>query len=539
LAQIEEARGGEGSLQVLYRATPADQYAALNFTADYFLTTDSPLAFRVSDIDGEGPGASLSVFLNPVDLYVGGGAEPLVDGMTVEVAKLPAAPWVWFEDRYSNRALGGTITFRGQPRRGERVSLTFHDVQIGACVFKNENSTSCEGSFLIRGSLEDIVRAQPNLAAKEWPLAPDASAVGPPYVSWAILALEQCRPHLTAEMLKSAAAGLAERLDLVAARLDVALAEGPAELSMILPRTLTRADRELQVNGADALALRGLARVFSAGLRLLTAYEYFDGPLVDVLDEQTVCIRDAAGCTETSCAPDGSVELRRERSFSANKLFTALAPKLLSASSGVDFERVRSDLERGLEDAAVALRLRPQTPGLFSFQAPRATPFSDDLAALLDTIRASLRSEEPLQFANNPFYRAHLRRFFENPFNRETVMSRLKTNSVISFRKGDRTSKRCSSYNDGLELPVELSWASVGTMTAGAVNRLEPAEQLCATDAECPTGALCGPPRVSTGRQCVSKGFEMVRASSASLMLDARWPAVISPYVRRLVLSWF
>ena len=522
LVQEARAQKGEGDLRVYFRPYAGAAFVDTGFELETARSISSDgIQITLGDSDVNGDPAYVYIDLTPDDLYSGDDViDSLSDGTEIDVKRIGSSVMPRFEERFGVQGLSGSLRFHGGTRIGDAFTIEFIDVTVSACESANSWWSECHGEFRLVGSLRDTVSSPPQVEPESWPMGEGADD-GPPFASALIVAIERCGPVLTTDLLTSTASAIAERLDATTRKLDVGLAQGPEQASFVLPRTVLRSKTDLQLNGADLLALRALTRGASALLRLSSLYRYLDVPLSSLTS------------VSDRCYDDASLFFRPERTLINAQMADHLSRVFLTRVLEPDLDRIRGDFESALSDAIASLRHRPSAPGVLAFQSPRAASLSNDIAGKLESLRSSLGSDMPVPIAGNPLYFVHLKTFFEDPVDREHLLSASGADKLVTLRKGDPSAPVCDLADDSLELVMPAA-SEVNRWSKGALAFPADLGDLpCSSTTSCPSGYECIGSETDEGR-CRAPAFSLFDVTAENTAMRTGWPAFLNPDIQTI-----
>jgi hypothetical protein len=540
LAQAEAANAGNPRLTIHHRDRPEGGATDLRFAPEAVKSelqdwqssgsTRHTIYVSVRERTGSSP-RWLSFSVNVDDVIEGDqDITPLRSGLAVDVARMDG----WISVFSSSELEGGDI-FGSQAQQSGRIVFEQIGTQPGdrlvarfeRVIVPTYCSTSGCGAFYeIEGSIDDTLSAPVRIDQSQVPFGELEEDPGPPYRDELIVALDRCSPLTTEEIGRR----IEEVGDLLAREsmvLEIVTrASGAASFTYTIPKKLLHAREDLPISIVDARALKAAIDLASAFVELAAQYQYLQGTIQELIDERDVWIDDLS-------RPDPPMPVeRRERSFTPASLAMALDAAFLVKDDAFELGTFRSRLDEGLAETAAALKEPKTQPGIFDFQALPVRRLSNDIAAGLEAVRASITSASPVSLPSAPLYQFHLKAFFDAPLDQDRLEVLSGLSSLWSVTRGDPNASYAYERNDHLEFEWAERIGEQGAATMAAWTGDAFAFPADKTAISCGDASACG-----EGYDCVSSRCESkipYLATSAAWDGSARdeWPVFVNPIVR-------
>ncbi len=528
LARAEASRGFTSSDVTLhYAASAGATYTNLELAPvairSQLLNWSSGRELYLSISEREPDPSSIYVSLNPDDVDVAAGVQPLVDGTVIDLATFDgyagAHHAVGSDIQYGSDAqASGTITFvRAGQRAGDTIEVRFDEVVLpGYCA-----STPCDAVYRINGTFVDTISVPTGLDPSRIPFADLADDPGPPRRSADVVLFDRC-DDIDRAFLAKRATEIGDLLAEQSAHLGRALANpDPSEVRFTIPKGLLHVDTDLPLDITDIYLLKGALDIASAAIEIAAQYKVAEGRVQDMIADYCKWA-DEDGNSVPECVDT--------RGFSPAALAMNFEMNLLDRAPAFDLTRAQQRLSDGLVATASALRQSNSTPGLFDFQAPAVSAHFTELGNAIAAAQASITASAPVSLPSAPGIRVHLGSYFTNPLDRARLLSLTGLSSLIVFEPGDSTSPDWYERNDRWYLNLEsfetgddVLAALGGLVTVPPENPVACSGTSCGEGYRCNEGSVCerAAPRFATG-----EAWESVLASGDE------WPAFVSEVLR-------
>jgi hypothetical protein len=176
------------------------------------------------------------------------------------------------------------------------------------------------------------------------------------------------------------------------------------------------------------------------------------------------------------------------------------------------------------------LRRVPAAEGVLDFQALSARRFTGELAELADAARLSLGAAEAQPFRAGSLHQIHLRRFFDDPLDRDRLKTLLNVPALVRLVMGDPQATSVGLIDDHVVFEPREQLSKAERWLNGIYRA--PADK---TSVSCSVSTQCGDGYSCNAQRCEADPPWMFSQEGTDTVYREHWLVFVNPVLRQLL----